>query len=65
MRDMKITLELWDDQSGADEKEFGSTMWQMKLNGHEIFQLMTLKQAHIAANKIMDVEDMIHKGEHE
>jgi len=63
---MKITLELWDDQSDIDDN-IESSMWVMKLNGTEFPEgknsLMTLDAAHRIVNKLLEIEEIAYQDE--
>jgi DNA-directed RNA polymerase specialized sigma24 family protein len=58
---MKITLELWDDQSDIDDDTETST-WIMKLNGQEFPEgkncLMSLLVAHKIVVKLLEIEEL-------
>ena len=60
---MKITLELWDDQTESTE-EFNSSLWIMKLNGVDFPEgknsLMTLDVAHKIVTKLMEIEEIAY-----
>jgi hypothetical protein len=60
---MKITLELWDDQTEKTE-EPNSSLWIMKLNGVDFPEgknsLMTLDVAHKIVTKLMEIEDIAY-----
>lgn len=59
---MKITLELWDDQSDANENDIDTTTWMFHLNGQpfpgETDCLMGLAECHRVACKLMDIEEI-------
>jgi hypothetical protein len=61
---MKITLELWDDQSDSNE-ETNSSLWIMKLNGAEFPEgknsLMTLNVAHKIVTKLIEIEEIAYE----
>jgi hypothetical protein len=63
LQTMKITLELWDDQSDIDDT-IETSMWIMKLNGVEFPEgknsLMTLPCAHRIVNKILEAEEIAY-----
>jgi glycine cleavage system H lipoate-binding protein len=63
---MKITLELWDDQSEIND-DIESSMWIMKLNGVDFPEgknsLMTLDAAHRIVNKLLDIEEIAYQDE--
>jgi hypothetical protein len=63
---MKITLELWDDQSDIDDI-IETSMWVMKVNGVEFPEeensLMTLPVAHRIVNKLLEIEEIAHQDE--
>jgi hypothetical protein len=58
---MKITLELWDDQSDINDS-IETSMWIMKLNGKEFPEgknsLMTLLVAHKIVVKLLEIEEL-------
>jgi hypothetical protein len=57
---MKITLELWCDQSYITD-EIDSSMWIMKLNDKEFpagRSIMDLPMAHKVVNKLMEIEEI-------
>ena len=60
---MKITLELWDDQSGMDDN-IDTSMWIFKIEGKEFpdkrSSLMTLSTAHKIVNKLCEIEEMVN-----
>ena len=60
---MKITLELWDDQSGMDD-DIDTSMWIFKIEGKEFpdkrSSLMTLSTAHKIVNKLCEIEEMVN-----
>jgi len=60
---MKITLELWDDQTESTE-EPNSSLWIMKLNGVDFPEgknsLMTLDVAHKIVTKLMEIEEIAY-----
>jgi hypothetical protein len=61
---MKITLELWDDQTESTE-EPNSSLWIMKLNGVDFPEgknsLMTLDVAHKIVTKLMEIEEIAYQ----
>ena len=61
---MKITLELFDDQSDYDPDDIETSQWIMKADGAEIVRhsIVTLDVAHKAVGKIIDIEEMINNG---
>jgi hypothetical protein len=58
---MKITLELWCDQSCITD-EINSSMWILKLNGEEFptknTSVMDLMMAHEIIVKLMQIEEI-------
>jgi hypothetical protein len=60
---MKITLELWDDQTESTD-EPNSSLWIMKLNGVDFPEgknsLMTLDVAHKIVTKLMEIEEIAY-----
>jgi hypothetical protein len=60
---MKITLELWDDQSGMDDN-IDTSMWIFKIEGKDFpnkrSSLMTLSIAHKIVNKLCEIEEMVN-----
>ena len=60
---MKITLELWDDQSSLNE-DIDTSMWIFKLDGKEFpnenNSLMSLSVAHKVVGKLCDIEEMVY-----
>jgi len=58
---MKITLELWDDQSLIDDNT-NSSLWVMKLNEKDFpankDSLMTLETAHKIVGKLLEIEEL-------
>jgi hypothetical protein len=63
---MKITLELWDDQSEISD-DIKTSMWVMKLNGEEFPEgknsLVTLPVAHRIVNKLLEIEEIAYQDE--
>ena len=63
---MKITLELWQDQSDIDDI-IETSMWVMKLNGVEFPEgknsLMTLPVAHRIVNKLLEIEEIAYNDD--
>jgi hypothetical protein len=59
---MKITLELWCDQSGINE-DTNSSVWEFKLNGHPFpnsdCSIVSLDAAHKIVNKLIEIEQMM------
>ena len=57
---MKITLELWDDQSGADRIDLDSLHWVLKVNGEDFpdsdCNLAGYKTIHSVVCDLLDVE---------
>lgn len=58
---MKVTLELYDDQSCYDAAVSGSSVWIIKLNGQELAKhaIVNLETAHKIVGKLLDIEDLI------
>ena len=60
---MKITLELWDDQSGLSD-DIDTSAWIFKVDGKEFpdenSSVMSLSIAHKIVNKLCDIEEMVH-----
>jgi len=58
---MKITLELWEDQSQITD-DTNSSLWLMKLNGEDFppskYALMTLETAHKIVGKLLEIEEL-------
>jgi hypothetical protein len=63
---MKITLELWDDQSLIDDN-INSSLWVMKLDKLEFPEgknsLMTLPVAHRIVNKLLEIEEIAYNDD--
>jgi hypothetical protein len=61
---MKITLELWSDQTLTTE-EPNSSLWIMKLNGVDFPEgknsLMPLDVAHKIVIKLMEIEEIAYQ----
>lgn len=60
---MKITLELWDDQSEMND-DIDTSMWILKIDGKDFpdknSSLMTLSIAHKIVNKLCEIEEIVH-----
>ena len=60
---VNIELKLWGDQSEANLIDTNSTVWEMFFNGSPFpdseCNLVTLRQAHEFANKLMDMEEAV------
>ena len=60
---MNIELKLWCDQTEANTHDINSTVWEMFCNGSPFpnsdCNLVTLRQAHEFANKLMDMEEEV------
>jgi len=63
---MKITLELYDDQAGFDDKDINSSMWTLKVNDtkfpNEKCNLVNLEEVHKIISALMDIEERLMGG---
>jgi len=62
---MKITLELYTDQSCYDAAAPHSSLWVMKVDGVELVKnnIVTLEIAHKVVGKLLEIEELINSDE--